>query len=73
MDTQELDLIELDQVSGGTVCSVKNSLDSMSEMGETESLRLQMAMDRVSKFMTALSNICAKATVVDASIVQHMK
>src|SRR5262249_5446073 len=26
--------------------TVKNKLDSLSEMGETESLRLQMAMDR---------------------------
>jgi hypothetical protein len=28
--------------------AAKNELDSMSELGETESLRLQMAMDRVS-------------------------
>jgi hypothetical protein len=39
---------------------LKNNLDSMSELGETESLRLQMAMERVSKAMTALSNVLKK-------------
>ena len=37
--------MELDNLKG----SMKNDLDSMSEMGEMESLRLQMAMDRMSK------------------------
>ena len=32
-------------------------LDSMSSLGETESLRLQMAMDRMSKFETTLANL----------------
>src|SRR5215210_622294 len=31
---------------------LKNDVDSMSEMGEQESLRLQMAMDRMSKMMS---------------------
>ena len=35
---------------------IKNKLDSMSEMGEMESLRLQMAMDRLSKLMSTLSD-----------------
>src|SRR5712671_6266309 len=47
----QLALIEQD------LASLKGRLDSLSEMGETESLRLQMAMDRLTKLMTTLSNI----------------
>jgi hypothetical protein len=36
--------------------TIKNKLDSLSEIGEMESLRLQMAMDRLSKLMSTLSN-----------------
>jgi hypothetical protein len=52
---------------------VKAELDSLSELGETESLRLQMAMDRVSKFMTTLSNILKKASETSAQITQNLK
>jgi hypothetical protein len=52
---------------------MKNELDSMSEMGETESLRLQMAMDRLSKMMTTLSNVLKKISDTSQSIVQNMK
>ena len=37
------------------VDKAKSDLDSMSEMGEMESLRLQMAMDRMSKMYSTLS------------------
>ena len=40
--------------------STKSDLNSLSEMGEMESLRLQMAMDRLSKLTAALSNILKK-------------
>ncbi len=53
--------------------SIKNDLDSMSEMGETESLRLQLAMDRLSKMMSTLSNILKKMSDTDSSIVQNIK
>ena len=36
---------------------LEGDLDSLSEMGEMESLRLQMAMDRLSKLMSTLSNL----------------
>ncbi len=52
---------------------MKSDLDSMSEMGETESLRLQMAMDRMSKLMSTLSNLLKKAGDTDQSIIQNMK
>ena len=53
--------------------SVKNDLDSMSEMGDTESLRLQMAMDRLSKMMEALSNIMKKMSETDDNIIKNLK
>ncbi|MEP7377695.1 MAG: hypothetical protein ABI675_30100 [Chitinophagaceae bacterium] len=55
------------------VDKMKNDLDSMSEMGEMESLRLQMAMDRLSKVMNTLSNILKKIGDTQKSITQNIK
>jgi hypothetical protein len=52
---------------------LQSDLDSMSELGETESLRLQMAMDRMSKMMTTLSNILKKISDTNQSIIQNIK
>ena len=52
---------------------VPSRMDSMSEMGETESLRLQMAMDRLSKMMSTLSNILQRIETTDAAITQNIK
>jgi hypothetical protein len=51
----------------------KRRLDSMSEMGEMESLRLQMAMDRLSKLMSTLSNLLKKASETATGITQNIK
>lgn len=51
----------------------KVDLDSMSEMGETESLRLQMAMDRLSKVMSTLSNLLKKVSDTASTITQNLK
>ena len=51
----------------------KGDLDSMSEMGEMESLRLQMAMDRMSKMMSTLSNLLKKISDTSTSITQNLK
>lgn len=51
----------------------KSDLDSMSEMGEMESLRLQMAMDRMSKQMSTLSNLLKKISDTQNSIIQNIK
>lgn len=51
----------------------KNDLDSMSEMGEMESLRLQMAMDRLSKMMSTLSNLLKKISETAQCITQNIK
>ena len=50
-----------------------NDVDSMSEMGEMESLRLQMAMDRRSKMMSTLSNLLKKMSDTNSQLVQTMK
>lgn len=52
---------------------IKDKLDSVNEMGETESLRLQMAKDRISKMMSSLSNIMKKISDSESSIIQNMK
>jgi hypothetical protein len=60
---------ELDSQIG----QLKNDLDSMSAMGEMESLRLQMAMDRMAKMMSTLSNLLKKVSDTQQSIVQNIK
>ncbi len=55
------------------VDQAKKDMDSMSEMGEMESLRLQMAMDRMSKMMSTLSNLLKKISDTSSSIVQNLK
>jgi hypothetical protein len=52
---------------------LKDRLDSMSEMSEMTSLRLQMAMDRRSKFVETLSNIMKKIDSTQETIVQNLK
>lgn len=52
---------------------LQRDLDSMSEMGEMESLRLQMALDRMSKLMSTLSNLLKKSSDTASSIVQNLK
>jgi putative addiction module CopG family antidote len=53
--------------------ALKSAVDSLSEMGEMESLRLQMAMDRLSKLISTLSNILKKTTDTASSLVQNLK
>ena len=53
--------------------ALEGRLDSLSEMSSVQALRLQMAMDRRSKMLEALSNIMKKASETQATIVQNMK
>lgn len=53
--------------------NLKNDLDSLSELGEMESLRLQMAMDRMSKMMSTLSNLLKKISDTSSQITQNLK
>jgi hypothetical protein len=48
-------------------------IDMMSEMGEMESLRLQMAMDRMGKMMFILSNLMKKMEDTASTITQNLK
>jgi hypothetical protein len=52
---------------------LKSDLDSMNEMSETTSMRLQMLMDRRSKFVEALSNIMKKIDDTQSTILQNIK
>ena len=61
------------QLEEDAVDTLKGDLDSMSEMGEMESLRLQMAMDRLSKMMSTLSNLLKKISDTSSQIVQNLK
>ena len=72
----ELSEEELDGVDGGIGSihdAVKGRLDSLNEMGETESLRLQMTMDNRSKFMQTLSNANQKIIQTSDSITTNIK
>jgi hypothetical protein len=51
----------------------QGTLDSMNEMSEMTSMRLQMAMDRRSKFVEALSNIMKKIDSTSETIIQNLK
>lgn len=51
----------------------KGDLDSMSEMGEMESLRLQIAMDRLSKLMSTMSNLVKKVSDTAQTITQNLE
>lgn len=67
--TAEVDQATLD----ATRNEMKNKLDSMSEMSETQAMRMQMYMDRVSKFMSTLSNLLKKASDTAAQTTQNLK
>ncbi|MDP8983207.1 MAG: hypothetical protein M3O35_21745 [Acidobacteriota bacterium] len=52
---------------------LKSSLDSMNEMSEETSMRLQMAVDRRSKFVAALSNIMKAIGDTQNTLVSNLK
>ena len=52
---------------------VNRQLDSVSETGELEQLRLQMAMDRLAKLMSTLSNVLKKLSDTASQITQNLK
>jgi len=53
--------------------SASSHLDSTGEGRETESLRLQMAMDRLSKMMSTLSNLLHRIETTEAAITRNVK
>ena len=57
----------------GQIAELQAELDSLAETDEMQSLRLQMAMDRMSKLMSTLSNLLKKISETQSSIVQNIK
>jgi hypothetical protein len=53
--------------------SASNNMDSLSEMGEMESLRLQKTMDKVSKSAAMISSVMKKQSETSQSITQNLK
>ena len=53
--------------------TIAQTKDSLAEMDQMDQLRLQTAMDRLSKAMTALSNILKKMSDTDADITNNIK
>lgn len=49
------------------------SRDSLAELGEEQQLRMQMVMDRLSKAMSALSNLLKKLSDTAEEIVRNLK
>ena len=66
------DLVPIDGLHS-VAHSFESKLDSLSEMGEMESLRLQMAMDRLSSLMSTISNLLHKLSDTQNAIVQNLK
>lgn len=58
---------------GAAAVGARAELDTLSEMGEMESLRLQLAMDRMSKLMSTVSNLLKKIHDTAQSITQNLK
>ncbi|HMU47295.1 MAG TPA: hypothetical protein PKC72_13065 [Chitinophagaceae bacterium] len=52
---------------------LKANQDSLSELGEIQSLKMQMAMDRMTKMMSTISNILKKIKSTQDSIIQNLK
>jgi hypothetical protein len=53
--------------------AMSDKKDSLSDMSEMQQMRLQMAMDRRSKMVEALSNMMKKMSDTDNSIIKNMK
>jgi len=47
--------------------------DTLGEMGETESLRLQLAMDRQTKLLETISNVMKKTSESSSAIIGNLK
>ena len=63
---------DLDELNGAQA-ALRAELGSISDMSETESLRLQMTMDRLSKLMSTLSNVLKQSADTQKTIIQNTK
>lgn len=53
--------------------AIEDRLDALSELSEMAAQRLQMAIDRRSKFLSTLANIMKKLSDTDTTIAQNLK
>jgi len=60
------------ELAAGTA-ELKAALDAMDAIGEMQSLRLQKAMERVSRAQESLSNLLKKRNDTEKSIIQNIK
>lgn len=60
---------ELDEA----IIGIQISTNALSELGEIDSLRLQMAMDKVSRFEEVISNILKKINDTSNDILKNLK
>ncbi len=70
---QELADVLVFHLLGEVVRDMNTQSASLSQMSEMDSLRLQMMMDRRSKFITTLSNIMKKISATQDAVVQNLK
>lgn len=63
----------LDALERLAIDDLSGKLDGLSDMGEMESLRMQMAMDRHSKLLSTLSNLLKKQSETAQTIAQNIK
>ncbi len=64
---------QLQQNKSLKVTPKSDSIDSKSELGEEEQLRLQMQTERRKKAQETQSNIIKKQSETDSTIIQNMK
>ena len=69
----QLTFVVMAEAANQARASLGAGRDSTVEVGEMESLRMQLAMDRYSKFMRAISNVEKKLSDTDASIIGNLK
>jgi hypothetical protein len=60
-------------VAAHIIVETRDEVDSLGEVESLESMRLQMQVDRRSKFFEALSNIMKKIDSTQETIVQNLK
>lgn len=65
--------VTAEQALNDKINHVTADLDSISDMGDMESLRLQMAMDRLSKLMSTLSNLLRTVSDTASQITANIK
>lgn len=62
-------LAQLDEA----IARAQDNVDSLSELGESEGLKMQVAVDRMNKAMAALSNLMKQVDDTEASLLKNLK